>query len=97
MTDQLKRIAVAQVKDIYYDYEDDQSIMHIGCGYPGTDTHVSACGYRDPQPFDSDSIDETPEEYVCLGCIVATQNNNYNVCWKTGQNCVCDNISNIQT
>lgn len=90
-------IAVAKVKDILYDAFDDKDVMHIGCNFPQTDTHVAACGHRDEEPFDPRHIDETPEEYVCLECIVVTQHNEPDRCWKTGMTCVCDPVPDIQT
>lgn len=86
----MTKIAVAKVSEIYYDTGSHPDIMHIGCGYPGTDENVSACGHRDEAIFDKRPIDDTPDEFVCLGCIVATQHADAGVCWRTGYKCVCN-------
>jgi hypothetical protein len=98
MTDQSPLIAVAKVENIYYDNAAHPDIMHIGCPHPATQEHIVACGFHDPRPFDSKSIDDSPEEFVCLGCIVATEKIPDGYCWRSPQQlCTCGDHNDIVT
>lgn len=92
-----KIIAVAKVKDIYYEDPDHDLVDHIGCRKIDHISHKAACGHINNEPFISSSIDDTPEQFVCLGCIVATQDCDENVCWHDGSKCICTEPTDIVT
>jgi hypothetical protein len=92
-----KIIAVARVKEIYYEDPDHDLIDHIGCRKIDHISHKAACGHVNLTPFDPTSIDDTPEQFVCLGCIVATQHCDDNTCWHDGLACICQEPEGIVT
>jgi hypothetical protein len=98
MTHQSPLIAVAKVGEIYYDNATHPDIMHIGCPHPAALEHVAACGYHDPRPFDPAPVSDSPDEFVCLGCIVATEKVPDGHCWRFPQQlCICTNHNDIVT
>lgn len=91
MTDQL--IAVAKIKDIFYEDPKLNIVNHIGCGKIDKISHKHACGIVTDSLFESIEIEN--EEFACLGCIVATQNLPDDICWHDGLKCVCDSIQDV--